>query len=73
MEDVISVGSRWWSMKPIEKYEVMRKMEKIAIDHYEWFERVMRRIYIDAFVHGAKHALEELEKMRCEKCRGRRK
>lgn len=56
-------------VKPIERYEILQRMEKIAIDHYEWFERVMRRIYIDAFVHGAKHALDELEKMRMERCR----
>ena len=60
-------------MKPIERYEILQRMEKIAIDHYEWFERVMRRIYIDAFVHGAKHALEEVEKVRCRKCREERK
>lgn len=32
--------------------------ETLAEEHWEWLEKVLRRIYTDAFTHGYKHGVE---------------
>jgi len=32
---------------------------KLATSHWEWLETLLRKIYIDSFIHGAKHSKEE--------------
>lgn len=29
---------------------------KLATGHWEWMETLLRKVYIDSFIHGAKHA-----------------
>lgn len=41
----------------------MKKKEKsaleLATEHWNWLETLLRKIYIDAFTHGYKHAKKE--------------
>jgi len=31
---------------------------ELATEHWDWLESLLRKVYIDAFVHGYKHAKE---------------
>lgn len=33
----------------------------LAEDHWNWLESLMRKVYIDAFVHGYKHGVESVK------------
>ena len=35
--------------------------EELAKEHWNWLSKVLERIYIDAFIHGYKHAKEKKE------------
>lgn len=39
--------------KPIDKEA--KEATKIAETHWKWLESTLRKIYVDAFVHGIKH------------------
>ena len=36
----------------------MKKAEQLAKEHWDWLSKVLERIYVDAFIHGYKHAKE---------------
>lgn len=36
----------------------MSESEKLAEEHWEFLERWLHIIYVDAFIHGYKHGLE---------------
>ena len=33
--------------------------KKLAEEHWEWLEKLLHQVYVDAFIHGWKHAKEE--------------
>jgi Leu/Phe-tRNA-protein transferase len=35
--------------------------KKLAEEHWTWLESLLRKIYVDAFIHGFHHGLEESE------------
>ena len=35
------------------------KAKKIANEHWDWLETLLRKVYIDSFIHGFKHGIEE--------------
>jgi len=39
--------------------EDKERAEKLASEHWEWFEKVVGHIAKDFFVHGYKHGLEK--------------
>ena len=36
---------------------------RLAEEHAEWFIEVIRKVYIDAFVHGYKHGVSDAMRM----------
>lgn len=40
----------------------MTESEKLATEHWDWLSSVLKKIYIDAFVHGFKHGKKDSEK-----------
>jgi hypothetical protein len=44
----------------VEKLRVKTSdAERLAQEHWKWFSKVIERVYIDAFIHGWKHAKEK--------------
>ena len=41
------------------KQIIEERGKKLAEEHAEWFVEVIRRVYVDAFIHG----LEEVDKL----------
>ena len=39
----------------------MKTPEELAEEHWEWLQRLLERVYKDAFIHGYKHGREDLE------------
>lgn len=39
--------------------EERTKAEKLAEEHWEWFEIWLHKMFVDAFIHGYKHAKED--------------
>lgn len=37
----------------------MKDSKKLAEEHWEWLERLLHRVYVDAFEHGYKHGRGE--------------
>jgi len=35
------------------------RVKKIAEEHWEWLEKWLRIVYVDAFIHGYKHGEED--------------
>ena len=42
----------------------MEEAKRLAEEHWEWLSSILKKVYIDAFVHGYKHGVESL-KERC--------
>ena len=42
------------------------KAKKLAEEHWKWLETWLRIVYVDAFVHGYKHAVEDLKSLEVE-------
>ena len=40
----------------------MSEAEKLAEEHWLCLEKILHRLYVDAFVHGFKHAKEEKDR-----------
>ena len=36
-------------------------VEQIAEDHAEWYSKLCKRVYKEAWVHSRKHTLEEIQ------------
>ena len=34
---------------------------ELATEHWDWLETLLRKVYIDAFIHGYKHGEEKDE------------
>lgn len=37
----------------------MNEVEQMAEDHWEFLERWLHMVYVDVFVHGYKHGVED--------------
>ena len=37
------------------------KAKKLAEEHWKWLESWLHIVYVDAFIHGYKHAVEDLK------------
>lgn len=37
----------------------MNKDLKLATEHWNWLESLLRKIYIDTFIHGYKHGMKD--------------
>jgi len=44
-----------------KKLEMERKARELAEEHWVWIERWLHMVYVDTFVHGHKHGLEDKE------------
>ncbi len=42
--------------------ERLLEARKLAEEHANWYSKAIIHVYRDAFLHGYKHAMEELEK-----------
>ena len=40
----------------------LEKSKELAEEHWVWLESILRKIFIDAFVHGYKHAKDKEKK-----------
>jgi len=62
-----------------EKANEMNEIKKLAVDHWKYTKGVIDRmddrcvelaeyLYIQAFMHGHKHAMDDNRKVRCKVC-----
>lgn len=40
----------------------MSEGERLAQEHWKWLQSILKKIYIDAFIHGYKHGKERESK-----------
>jgi len=45
-------------MNKKKELEIQRKARELAEEHWEWVERWLHMVYVDAFVHGCKHSVD---------------
>lgn len=41
------------------KVSDIEKARQLAEEHFTWLEVLLKRVFVDAFIHGYKHAKEE--------------
>jgi len=59
--DLVITGLRLvWRNKEVDmRKEDKERAEKLAEEHWEWFQKVVGHIAKDFFVHGYKHGTEK--------------
>ncbi len=38
------------------------EVRKLAEEHWEWLESLLHKVYVDAMIHGYKHAIDDVTK-----------
>ena len=47
------MSEKWLKRVGLEKAKIL------AEEHWEWLEPIIRRFFVDGFIHGYKHGIEE--------------